>query len=162
MARKYIKSSEKLAANKQHLIFNLRAKRYGLTPRSLQVKPLVNNQQGRHVARQTGRKFLLARISQIVSLTKSLEQDLHFAKRELEYHLQPQHFSALEDVKEKAIMNTMNNCKKRQKRKFDLLLCRDTSSRASGCSEEYSERWVVNHSSGSKSQQGIAEVWLQS
>ena len=73
------------------------------------MKPLVNNQQGRHVARQTGRKFLLARISQIVSLIKSLEQDLHFAKRELEYHLQPQHFSALEDVKEKAIMNTMNN-----------------------------------------------------
>ena len=40
-ARKYIKDYGKVAANKQHLTFNHRAKRYDLVPRSLNVFSIV-------------------------------------------------------------------------------------------------------------------------
>ncbi len=66
MVRKYLKLTKKMASLKQHLNFNLRMKRYGLIPRSLHVKPLVNTQEGRNIAKRTSRSFLLARITQTV------------------------------------------------------------------------------------------------
>ena len=45
--RHYVRTSEKLASMKQHVHFNIRAKIYNIILKSLKVKLLVNNQEGR-------------------------------------------------------------------------------------------------------------------
>ncbi len=62
--RHYVKSSEKLASMKQSLTFNIRAKRYNLILKSLRVRPLVNTYEGRKIALDTSKKFLIAKFVQ--------------------------------------------------------------------------------------------------
>ena len=126
MARRYTRTTEKIAAKKQHLTFSLRLKRYGLIPRSLYVRPLVNSREGREIAQRTSRRFLMARISQNVREIPELEHDKFFQRRQLEFNLRPQHVAALEACQEVAQNQMTTECKCRQKRKFDSLLEQST------------------------------------
>ena len=65
-------------------------------PRSLWARPLVDSQEGRDIARQTSRRFLMTRITQKARTIRELEHDLFFQRRQLEFNLRPQHASALE------------------------------------------------------------------
>ena len=78
--RHYIKTAEMIASSRQHLTFNIRAKRYGLIPRSLRVRPLVHSQEGRQIAMKTSRNFLLARIRENVKKIRQRENDLFFQR----------------------------------------------------------------------------------
>ena len=142
IVRQYVRSLQKMATTKQHLAFNLRAKRYNLIPRSLRVKPLVTSQEGRNIANNTSRSFLLARISQNVRAIRNMNHDLYFQRRQLEFQLRPEHMSAVEEMRLKAQEKMKVKCKERQKRKFDLLLVRSISNNSKGPTE----RWVVNRS----------------
>ena len=57
MIRQYVKTTQKLASMKQHLHFNFRAKRYNIVPKSLRVKPLVNNEEGKEIAARSSKSF---------------------------------------------------------------------------------------------------------
>ena len=54
----YVETKKKIATYKQHLAFNLRTKRYSVTPFSLRVRSLVSMQKGRDIARRTSNRFL--------------------------------------------------------------------------------------------------------
>ena len=82
MARQYARTAERIAARRQHLAFNLRTKRYGLTPQSLWVRPLVDSQEGRDIARRTSIRFLMARITQNARTIRELDHDLYFQRRQ--------------------------------------------------------------------------------
>ena len=62
--RHYISMAQKIATQKQQLTFNHRCKDYGLHPPSLRVRPLVNTNTGRKIARRASGQFLCARISE--------------------------------------------------------------------------------------------------
>ncbi len=141
--RHYIRTAEKIATFRQHLHFNLRAKRYHLIPRSLQVKPLVNTKEGRTIAETTSRRFLLARISQNAMELKHLEQDLRCQNGELRLELQDDHLSTLQSMKDNAQTLLTKKCKERQKHKFDLLLAKSNKEDLHECTD----KWVINHSS---------------
>ena len=87
-----------IASSRQHLTFNIRAKRYGLIPRSLRVCPLVHSQEGRQIAMKTSRNFLLARIGENLKKIRQRENDLFFSRRQLEFHLHHADMTALEEV----------------------------------------------------------------
>ena len=144
LARQYTRTTEKIAARKQHLTFSLRLKRYGLVPRSLWVRPLVNSREGWEIAQRTSRRFLIVRISQNVREIRELKHDKFFQRRQLEFNLQPQHAAALEAFQE-VVRNQMTaECKYRQKRKFDTLLERSTDASRP---RRLADRWVSNLSS---------------
>ena len=115
-ARRYTRTAERIAAHRQHLAFNLQIKRYGLMPRSLEVRLLVHSQEGREIARQTSRHFLKARILQNVRNVLELEYDLFFQRQQLEFHLQAPHAEALEEVRTRIQQERTEKCKEQQKR----------------------------------------------
>ena len=47
-----------------------------LVPKSLRVKPLVNNEKGKEIAARSSKSFLKARISQNIRTITSLENDM--------------------------------------------------------------------------------------
>ena len=146
--RQYTRTAERITARRQHLAFNLRTKRHGLTPRSLWVRPLVGSQKGRDIVRRTSRRFLMARITQNARTIRELEHDLYFQRRQLECNLRPQHASALEAVRGRAHDEVTAKYKERQKRKFDTLMGRVNAETRHGRQDD---RWVVNLSSRSLS-----------
>ena len=120
-------------------------KRYNLTPRSLWVCPLVSSQEGREIRKRTSRRFLMARITQNVRLVCELEFDLLFQRRQLEFHLQPPHFAALDRLGERSQREKTEECNARQKRTFGTLLNSTTDGNRQQCP---SDRWVVNFHPG--------------
>ena len=146
--RHYIKTAEMIASSRQHLTFNIRAKRYGLIPRSLRVHPLVHSQEGRQIAMKTSRNFLLARIGENVKKIRQRENDLFFQCRQLEFHLHQADMTALEEVRQKAQDKMTAKCKKRQKKKFDTMLTRrEHGHRNTNDCGNNTERWINNYSS---------------
>ena len=143
LARLYVETEEKIATYKQHLAFNLRTKRYGLTPRSLRVRPLVSTQEGRDIARRTSYRFLGARITQNVRKKRDLEHNSWFQRRQLAFHLDPEHLAKLDGFTELRKATTTERCKTRQKRKFDTLLFHSREEARA----PRNDRWVVNLSS---------------
>ena len=123
-------------------MINHRAKRYGLTPRSLFIRPLVGTQEGRNIAKRTSRRFLSARITENVRKIRGLEHDLYFQRRQLEHELQSEHLDALEELRLRAYQQMSEKCKQRQMKKFDRLLDKENSK-----SDQCVERWVINRSS---------------
>ena len=73
--RYYVNSASKESRLRQHIAFNHRCRRYGLTPRSLAVKPLVSTQEGHRVAARASRQFLSARVQQCYGKLRRLETD---------------------------------------------------------------------------------------
>ena len=144
MARRYTRTAERTAAHRQHLAFNLRLKRYGLLPRSLWVRPLINSQEGRDIANRASRRFLMARIAQNARTVRNLELDLLFQRRQLQFHLHPPDTEAMEMIRERSFREKTTKCKERQKRKFDKLLNRGTGDVRARRSKD---KWVVNLSS---------------
>ena len=103
-----MRTSEKLASMKQHLHFNIRARRYNIIPKSLKVKPLVNNQEGRDIAERMSKKCLQVRISQNIRTIRSLEHDITYQRNEILYMLDKQYVSVVENLREKAYRDRSN------------------------------------------------------
>ena len=103
-----------------------------------------DTQEGRDIARRTSRWFLMARITQNVRIIRELEHDLFFQRRQLEFNLRQPHVSALEVARAKVHEKTTDECKERQKRKFDCMMRRA----AEGTRPRRPDnRWIVNVSS---------------
>ena len=92
-------TAEKLARWEQHLAFNHRCKRCKIIPRTLRVRPLVENHQGKQAACRASRQFLAVRITKTANTIRHLEHDAFFQRRQLEYALKRDHFDALELLK---------------------------------------------------------------
>ena len=73
---------------------------------------------------------------------RTLKHDQFFQLRELQYIISTSHLSSLQDYSDKVKQNTTNNCKERQKNKFDSLLRKQNDNQLSK-----SNKWVVNLSS---------------
>lgn len=111
---------------------------------TLWVRPLVDTQEGRDIAHRTSRRFLLTWITQNVRSIRELEHDLFFQRRQLEFNLRQPHVSALEVARAKVHEKTTNECKERQKRKFDRMMrCVAEGTRP----RQPDDRWIVNLSS---------------
>ncbi len=143
--RRSVTTAVKLSRQKQHLVFNLRCKRYGLVPNSLRVRPLVRNHQGYHVAARASRQFLCARITQTARRIRELETDLYFQQRQLDYALRPEHCSSLNNLREQAEAQMLSRSRDSHKNKFDRLLLKQRAPR--GASHSLTKKWVVNLSS---------------
>jgi len=111
--------AQKIAAQKQQLTFNYRCKHYGLHPPSLRVRPLVNTNTGRKIARRASGQFLCARTSENATSIRHLETDLFLQKRQLEFALRPEHANALQQLKDRSSSQLTEKIKTRLKRKFD-------------------------------------------
>ena len=131
---------------KQHLHFNFRAKRYNIVPKSLRVKPLVNNEEGKEIAARSSKSFLKARISQNIRKITSLENDMMNHKIKISQELDEEYMSAVDKLREKAFQDMTEKCKIRQKKKFELILSR-SSTRSAQKQDRYKEKWIVNNSS---------------
>ena len=137
-ARHYANTACKISRTYQHM----RCRRYQLLPRSLEVKPLMPTAQGRRIAQRTGFQFLAARVQHCYSKLKSLETDLFFQKRQLDYALGTEKSEALEKLVADTQTRTVIQTKERQKRKFDNLVTRRAPTQPS-----QGNRRVVNLSS---------------
>ena len=91
--RHYVNTTSKITH--QHIAFNQRCRCYQLLPHSLRVKPLVLTPQGRRIAQRAGQQFLTARVQHCYSKLKSLETELFFQKRQLEFTRSCQKLTAL-------------------------------------------------------------------
>ena len=111
LARRHTRIAERIAAHRQHLAFNLRLKRYGLVPRSLWVRPLVDSQEGKDIARRTSRRFLMARISQNVRTVRELKHDLLSQRRQLAFHMHPSHVEVLKEVRARTQWEKTERCR---------------------------------------------------
>ena len=143
--RRYVATAKKLARWEQHLTFNHRCKQYNIIPKSLKVRPLVDNQKGRQTACQASRQFLAARISKTASTISHLKHDMFFQKRQLEHALHPSHFEALEHLSNNTRVRESEIRKSNQKKKFDRLRA---TSNIIGRPKPVSDRWIVNRFSG--------------
>ena len=83
----------------------------------------------------------MARIMQNVRLVREFEFDLLFQRRQLEFHLQLPHFTALDRLREGSQRVKTEECKIRQWCKFDTLL---SSTTGGNCQQCPSDRWVVS------------------
>lgn len=150
--RRYVNTSLKIARQHQHIAFNTRCRRYGIIPRSLRVKPLVDTDGGRRIAARTSSQFLSARIDECYRTLRKLKRERLLQKEELTHAVRPQDLEALESHRRIATDNEKNKAKERQKRKFDTLNLEH------GCARRHdrqrmtsSDRLVVNLSSKSLS-----------
>ena len=139
--RHYVNTASNISHTHQHIAFNQRCRRYQLLPCSLRVKPLVPSPQGHRIAQRAGQQFLTARVQHCYSKLKSLETDLYFQKRQLEFTLSCQKLTALELYKDESQTRTSSQTKERHKRKFDNLLARQSHP------QSLVSHWVVNLSS---------------
>jgi len=142
--RHYISTAQKIANQKQQLTFNHRCKYYGLLPPSLRVRPLVNTNTGRKIARRASDQFLHARISENATSIRHLETDLFFQKRQLEFALRPEHADALQQLKDRSSSQLTEKIKTRLKRKFNWFLQRRTGTSPT---HHAIDKWVTNLSS---------------
>ena len=138
--RYYVNSASKESRLRQHIAFNHRCRRYGLTPCSLAVKPLVSTQEGHRGAARVSRQFLSARVQQCFGKLRRLETDLFFQKRQLEFVVGQQRLAIIEEHKGQVQEKVASAAKERQK-KFDTLVSKQSSQR------KPDERHVVNLSS---------------
>ena len=139
--RYYVNSASKESRLRQHIAFNHRCRRYGLTPRSLAVKPLVSTQEGHRVAARASRQFLSARVQQCYGKLRRLETDIFFQKHQLEFIVGKQRLSTIEEHKGQVQEKVARAAKESQKKKFDALVSKQSSQ------QKPDERHVVNLSS---------------
>ena len=139
--RHYIPTAQKIVNQKQQLTFNHRCKYYGLLPPSLRVRPLVDTNTGRKIARRASDQFLRARISENATSIRHLETDLFFQKRQLEFALRPEHADALQQLKDRSSSQLTEKIKTRLKRKFNWFLQRRTGTSPT---HHASDKWVTN------------------
>ena len=125
--RHYVNTAQKISRTHQHIAFNQRCRRYQLLQRSLTIKPLVPTPQGRRIAQRASYQFLSARVQQCYSKLKNLEMDMFFQKCQLNHTLGTQKAAAIEKHKDDTQSKVSTQTKERNKKKFDVLLTRKTS-----------------------------------
>ena len=137
LARSLIRLRTRLARQKQQLTFNIRCKHLQLLPRSLCLRPMVKTPEGYRIARQTGFRFLRARINENTRNIKSLSH-ISILTHRLNSTLSAELFASICSYVERMVAHESNMCKTRLKRKIDVMLKRRREV------SNLDERWVVN------------------
>ena len=161
LVRGYVKTSKRIVAQRQHLAFNSRCKRYQLIPKYLRVTSTVPSYDGSRIAERASRQFLCAQIDHNHRIARRLEQNLRHRREVLAESMRICDLSILDSLKADAQKKEEEKCKSRQKRKFDMLMRsaqkwgrRTHPVDAQKCQRNESEehpKWVVNLSSRSLS-----------
>ena len=119
-SRRYVNTSKKIVKQYQHTTFNKRCCKHGVVPRSLEVKPLVNTDEGRRIASRASSRFLSARISKCYRTLKKLKQDLLLQGNGLSKLIDDTTMESIEVQCKIASKDEKEKVKERQK-KFDTL-----------------------------------------
>ena len=121
--RRYIRTAQKIATQKQQLTFNHRCKYHGVLPPSLRVRPLVKTNAGRRIAKRASFQFLSARISQNTRRFATYQPTSFFRSGNWSSRRQG-HAEALQQLRETSTLQETEKTKARHKNKFDQLLQR--------------------------------------
>ena len=118
---RYERCRERTARFRNHVVFALRCKQEGIIPRSLDIRPPINTEQGRRIARRAGHQFLRERLRLSNFKLRELEEERKWREIGIRRMVSEEDYERIEKMTNESAEFEFIRTKDRQMRKFSKL-----------------------------------------